>query len=36
MFSNAMLFFVLPLIALTLAVVGVRALRTQGTATSSA
>lgn len=30
MFSNAMLFFVLPLVALTLVVVGVRALRTQG------
>ena len=30
MFSNAMLFFVLPLVALTLAVVGIRALRTQG------
>lgn len=29
MFSNAMLFFVLPLVALTLAVVGIRALRTQ-------
>ena len=30
MFSNAMLFFVLPLVALTLAVVGIRAARTQG------
>ena len=30
MFSNTMLFFVLPLVALTLVVVGVRALRTQG------
>ena len=29
MFSNAMLFFVLPLVVLTLAVVGIRALRTQ-------
>ena len=30
MFSNTMLFFVLPLVALTLVVVGVRALRAQG------
>jgi cation:H+ antiporter len=36
MFSNAMLFFVLPLIALTLAVVGIRALRTQRAAAFTA
>ncbi|MEZ4729354.1 MAG: calcium/sodium antiporter [Caldilineaceae bacterium] len=30
MFSNTMLYFVLPLITITLAVVGIRALRTQG------
>ena len=35
-FSNVMLFFVLPLIALTLAVVGIRAVRTQGAVASSA
>lgn len=29
LFSNVMLFFVLPLVAVTLAVVGIRALRTQ-------
>lgn len=36
LFNNAMLFFVLPLVTLTLAVVGVRALRAQGAAAPSA